>query len=269
MSNVLYCGQCGTSNPDTNKFCGKCGSVLIPPAESQEESGNSDQPKTAKPNACPKCLNNDQIQKLSTIVSAGTLTSSGVATTSGETKLAGDQRHYVQQVGYVGSSTISGNAYSKSSTEINVTEQTALVKKLSLSPIPQEPVLQKIGISKWFVWIFLIVGSIIWTILAEHADFLSPIDNIYEVVIVIVVMFFFGRFLSRTLDRTLFEPQRIKASKQYSLDKSTYDAEFSAWKAAKERWNKMYYCHRDDVIFIPGENVLGTPEQLEALCFKK
>jgi hypothetical protein len=269
MNNVIYCGQCGTSNPDTNKYCGKCGSALPAPIENQAESVNSEQPTPTKPNACPKCMNNDQIQKLSTIVNAGTLTSSGVSTTSGETQINGNQRHYVQKVGYVGSSTISGNAFSKSSTEIYVTEQTTLVKKLSLAPMPQEPVLKKIGMSKWFVWIFLIIGTLVWTIIAENADFLSPIDNIYEVVIVIVAMFFFGRFLSRTLDRTLFEPQRINASKQYSLDESKYEVDISAWKAAKERWNKMYYCHRDDVIFIPGENSLGTPEQLEALCFER
>ena len=27
----------------------------------------------------------------------------------------------------------------------------------------------------------------------------------------------------------------------------------NSWKNALERWNKMYYCGRDDCVFIPGE----------------
>jgi hypothetical protein len=36
---------------------------------------------------------------------------------------------------------------------------------------------------------------------------------------------------------------------------------------ARARWTKLYYCFRDDVVFVPGENVSAPPDQMMALLF--
>ena len=152
VNDKVYCGQCGGANPASNKFCGKCGAILDKLQDLQEKTSSTLPPiPSPHPNACPKCKNIDQIQKLSTIVSAGTRNTSGVSATTGETNLAGDQRHYARGTGYVGSSELSGKAYSTSSTFIDATEKTDLAKRLSPPRKPQEPVLKRHGFAEWMI----------------------------------------------------------------------------------------------------------------------
>jgi hypothetical protein len=34
------------------------------------------------------------------------------------------------------------------------------------------------------------------------------------------------------------------------------------WKAAIERWRRLYYCSRDDVVFLPRERQVSSPEHI-------
>ena len=43
----------------------------------------------------------------------------------------------------------------------------------------------------------------------------------------------------------------------------------SKWENATERWNQLYYCHRDDVIFIPGEGTSSPAEDIKAYLSKQ
>jgi hypothetical protein len=36
---------------------------------------------------------------------------------------------------------------------------------------------------------------------------------------------------------------------------------------ARARWSKLYYCFRDDVVFMPGDGVSAPPDQMMALLF--
>jgi len=40
------------------------------------------------------------------------------------------------------------------------------------------------------------------------------------------------------------------------------------WEIAYKRWEKCYYCHRDDVVFIPGESGYIRPSELEEYCYQ-
>lgn len=49
----MYCGKCGTANPDTSKFCAKCGATLAGETQNvinQQQSFNYQQPERNRPN---------------------------------------------------------------------------------------------------------------------------------------------------------------------------------------------------------------------------
>ena len=40
------------------------------------------------------------------------------------------------------------------------------------------------------------------------------------------------------------------------------------WKKAMERWDRLYYCGRDDCVFIPGENSSASISKMKEYLFK-
>ena len=38
--------------------------------------------------------------------------------------------------------------------------------------------------------------------------------------------------------------------------------EIEVWQQAMERWNQLYFCSRDDVVFVPGENLIVPTSQM-------
>ena len=40
------------------------------------------------------------------------------------------------------------------------------------------------------------------------------------------------------------------------------------WHEARSRWVRLYYCTRDDVIYMPGENRAESPEEVDALLYR-
>jgi len=265
MSGTIYCGQCGNANPASNKFCGKCGAELT---HSQEKTTSALplKPPISHSNACPKCKSIDQIRKLSTIVTSGTRTTSGVSATLGETNLAGSQRHHAQGTGYVGSSELSGKAYSASSTLIDATEQSELAKKLASPRKPKAPELERPEVDDWFIAMFGVVALV--PAIAGAALLAKPWGIIGGIVGFIVGIAISG-FLVIQFASPIFDERREKAEKQFEIEKEKHGKDILAWKKAKQRWETMYYCYRDDIIFVPGENETAIPDQLIGFCYKK
>lgn len=264
MSDVVYCGQCGNENPTSNRFCGKCGATLGNLLE-KLSSVPSLTPLVSHPNICPKCKSIDQIQKLSTIVTAGTRNTSGVSATMEGANLVGSQRHYAQKGGYVGSSELSGKAYSASSTLINATEQSNLAKRLSPPREPQEPELNRPGFGEWYsnavgtVGLVVSIAGLLW--LAKPWGVIGGIVGVIGGMVVSVTLFFLFESL-------VFGSSRKRAKEQFEIEKQKYARDILAWEKAEQRWETMYYCYRDDVVFVPGENAAVTPNHLIAFCYK-
>ena len=40
------------------------------------------------------------------------------------------------------------------------------------------------------------------------------------------------------------------------------------WEQANNRWGQCYYCHRDDVVFIPGEYKYKSLDEFDDLLFQ-
>ncbi len=71
----------------------------------------------------------------------------------------------------------------------------------------------------------------------------------------------------------------VRAGKNKRLQQAEFDrlvqAENSerqrirgAWKIAMDRWNLLYYCGRDDCVFIPGENASASISKMKEYLFK-
>ncbi|HPD41375.1 MAG TPA: zinc ribbon domain-containing protein [Anaerolineae bacterium] len=264
MSDQMYCGQCGSANPASNKFCGKCGAALN---TSQANPSNvSLVQSTLHPNACPICKSIDQIQKLSTIVTSGTRTTAGISSTLEKTDLSGSQRHYVRGTGYVADSELSGKSYSSSSTLIDATEQSNLAKRLSPPSKPQEPVLERPFWGERAEKVIDIAGIAIWLVLAGQATnrwgIIGFIAGSIGAAIVCGLLFWLISYL-------VFGNSQKEAEKQLEIEKGKHAKDVVAWEQAQRRWETIYYCYRDDVIFVPGENRAVTPDHLIELCYRR
>jgi hypothetical protein len=44
--------------------------------------------------------------------------------------------------------------------------------------------------------------------------------------------------------------------------------EMPAWQNAMNRWHSVYYCYRDDVVFVAGEDVAVQPEHAQRLIYE-
>jgi hypothetical protein len=45
-------------------------------------------------------------------------------------------------------------------------------------------------------------------------------------------------------------------------------AQEPSWQEARSRWARLYYCTRDDVVYMPGEKRAESPEQVDALLYR-
>jgi hypothetical protein len=69
----------------------------------------------------------------------------------------------------------------------------------------------------------------------------------------LIIAFFVVRAIFKSIDRTVEKRQREIAEIQ---------AEIPRWEHAMQRWNQLYYCERDDLIFIPSEKTWASREQM-------
>jgi hypothetical protein len=47
-----------------------------------------------------------------------------------------------------------------------------------------------------------------------------------------------------------------------------YPGKAASWRAARDRWNRLYYCSRDDTCFVAGESECCPPEDVAGLLYK-
>lgn len=59
--------------------------------------------------------------------------------------------------------------------------------------------------------------------------------------------------------------RNLKLRNNWELDNEEF---LSPYYGAMNRYELLYYCHRDDVVFIPGEGNAIPPSKLKELCYK-
>ncbi|HEX9414579.1 MAG TPA: hypothetical protein VF916_13825 [Ktedonobacterales bacterium] len=175
------------------------------------------------PVTCPRCGLVDQVQKVSALVTAGVSTGSG----SGAGYMVGS-------FGSSGSiATAYGRMYQQDSHQSLLSER--------LSP-PAEPRLVRawpagftIALIGLFLGVFCSCGiaGLITSLTEEYAPLVCGVLVALPFVAVAGVLLRTGQ-------------QREKRSAE------AWQEEHEQWEAAIGRWFELYYCWRDDVVFVPG-----------------
>jgi predicted RNA-binding Zn-ribbon protein involved in translation (DUF1610 family) len=62
-----------------------------------------------------------------------------------------------------------------------------------------------------------------------------------------------GIFLSLQVKKYYREVTQPQYEQQVRVVKETHEREQDAWRVSLTRWNELYYCYRDDCVFLPGE----------------
>lgn len=257
MSELVYCGQCGHANPETNNYCSKCGSILLTTLEAKNNVHETSE------NACPRCRKADQIQKLSSIVSAGTRETTGSSVTSGTADLVGREEFYNRERRYRGSGTISGVAHSSSTTLLTAKEESELARRLAAPPKPSEPTLAQPGfgglgdkIYGAFAIVFCLVGI---GLLADGGALMGGVGCVLGLIV--------GSLVAVAIENLVFREKRREAQTEYDKRMKEFPHKLAAWERASARWDALYYCYRDDIVFVPGEGEYARPEDVIGYCY--
>ncbi len=182
-------------------------------------------PQSSQAIICPICGKTDDIRKISTIVTQGT------------------------------------SPYSRSNYQI--TAQNLLTHYLQP---PSPPRLKSSGVISWsfilalllLVCILSVIGFIALGVLIGWVDGSTTSSLLIGVVDTYPVELIFRMLLGMEIMvilALLLHAYRgaIRKAKQASLQQENNERH-GRWKQAMDRWNNMYYCYRDDVVFLPGHS---------------
>ena len=273
MEEEVICKKCGNINPSSNTFCGNCGSSLLPQHSEETNSSLINNHQKTNSIACPKCHLTDQIQKLTSIVAAGTHTASGSKISMGVSNLDGKQRHYDNKRDHIGDSNISANIYTSNKTLVNYTETSDLVKKISSPQAPIKPTKEVLGfglsIFRLFIAFFVFFISLkLLTSLSDNIHFLMRLGSFVNIAIILISLYFVYK-VSKFIREKIVEPEKQRVDEEYLEKERMFEKKYKDWERATSRWNAMYYCYRDDVVFIPGIDDSSSPEDVINFCYKK
>lgn len=250
MSDLLsfICPSCGAKieiTPGTNVLeCRYCGTKHIVKGEAGSIIRDSH-------NSCPRCGKNDRVEKVSAICSTQT-------------------QRVVGREEKVEVFTHQGRQYTKTF-EVPVTKIQTSNLAQSLNPPPKPslipvPSAAKSNNYKTF-GIVLIVLSIIAGLPCSLSMLFSQLEQAIEAseifASIMVTVLFCGLPTLLALGVGIFLVMRGKKVKQQKAEDYEKEVErvnneneemMNRWKKATQRWESLYYCFRDDCIFIPGDN---------------
>ena len=239
---TLVCPTCGgklnISSNTTSLVCQNCGNEHLV----RREAGNIILESYAR---CPNCSRNDRVEKVSAIMNWQT------------SKQVGSMP--ITQVQSDGQGRISSSTTYRNFTS---TERTVLAQRLSP---PQQP---SVG-PDWGV--ILIVGSIficglVFTCsLCVGSTFGSQTNSLvtslflcFGLPLLVDVFILIGAMI---LSKKLSADHKKRLIQCATVD-------IPIWQHAMDRWNQLYYCYRDDVVFIPNERRSVPIEQMRNLIYQ-
>jgi hypothetical protein len=181
---------------------------------------------------CPLCKRNDRSEKVSAILKNQTGQSEGVVP---------QQRVYQDS---------KGHSYTQTVNVPVTTVHTSDLARYLASPLPPPAVPIKSGGIN-FLLLFSIIVMFIGIILLFKSNFVLGI--IFALIAV-------GGFF-------LWRSSRRKAQEKTRQQQSDINNGYKKWKQAISRWEKLYYCGRDDIIFIPGEKTSASVADMFAYIY--
>jgi hypothetical protein len=223
------CSSCGGNFDDTFKFCPYCGREKQKPQEPIKV--DMVMRESHSPMECPKCHRVDSISKASAIVQGGTHSINGqipVSYTSHDSEgwhsgTSYESYHATQQ------STLASRLMPPK----KPTKAYSCLVNLAIVPFFFSPIVGMLGLSAAFEPSFD-MGSI------------SRIDFCLGVLLYLVFLIVVWRVC-------------VLIDKPF---KARHAINLAAWEYSMSKWGEIYYCSRDDCIFIPGEGFVYTISHL-------
>ena len=217
------CTGCSANFADTFQFCPYCGKEKPKPQDTLI-------PAQQKPaiNACPVCLLNDRAEKASSIYARDTHHVSGTTTSTNT---------YVDREGHTHQET-SDNPY-------NGTQQSNLAAYLAPPTQPEK----KGACFRYLLVVPAIAGSCIGPVtivnlfIPESREAVEPAGLLFITCVSLIMA-----IVSMWTLYWIF----VITPKTNRTEAKRHEIEFARWQQAMSRWEQLYYCHRDSVVFIPG-----------------
>ncbi|MDX2159899.1 MAG: hypothetical protein SF162_01105 [bacterium] len=194
---------------------------------------------------CPKCGRADAIRKVSSIVSAGTT--------------------QYQSVGY-GAADIEGETHFVD-TYSHGSASTGLANRLSAPRRPGKPwdfgcaavlLTMRVGMS---IAVLAVIGAVsicslplLYESVYRNSNWLILVPILIFAGAVIRLLWWIGSNVAR-------EVGTIRR------DRLNYPSEVERWELAIERWKGLYYCYRDDGVFLPFQTRLISIDDLRAFLY--
>ncbi len=244
---TLTCPNCGgkldfLANA-TSLVCPNCGNEHI-----IRHQGDAFQIEAS--GKCPKCNRNDRVEKVTAILSGQTHTVTG-------TRPVTDV--HTDSEGRVRSST-SYESYSTSQTSV-------LAQRLAPPQKPSAGASCSAMALLYLAFIYgpsLLCGGVVAVFAALSAASSGRSGESFLGVICAIPLFIGGVLLILAAWKSY--QNKMTAQKKRRVQLETVD--LPQWERAMERWSKLYYCHRDDVVFIPGDGKSSSATQTREYIYE-
>jgi len=224
------CEGCGASFANTFQFCPHCG---------REKQVIQDQKVISlSGRECPLCNKDDHVTKITTIIQRETQRISGQLP--------------------VTSTQMDSDGHLRTSTDLSHFSGTSISDLAQKLKPPSKPSLG--CLSKWRYpdTTCLTIGSAIMALALFGFGFSMMIEGDAAAIAGLIGgIAFIGIFLGS------------RKFKQWQSKKGeeALKPEMDRWNYAMSRWDKLYYCSRDDCLYIPGEHVSVPIESMEKILY--
>lgn len=200
---------------------------------------------------CPLCKRNDQAEKASAILNK---------------QISQSEHIEARQQVYTD---MKGRAYTRT---VNVPVQTVQASNLAQRLTP--PCAPNTKSQNWPVILLLLFGILFFVLgsccsLSGILGLLKTSLNSSDFGTRLTNLFAYG-FLPFFLSVGLFflwNFSRRKEKERLQLEQIDINDAYKRWQYAKSRWDKLYYCGRDDVVFIPGEKISAPINDMFKLIY--
>ena len=186
-------------------------------------------------NKCPICQKDDQLIKASAIVQGGTHNISGQVPVS---RTYQDSNGLQERTSY--------ESY-------HATQQSSLAQKLTPPKKPSSPskppIFPLIAVG---IWTLLMLGQAISSILEGYSILYS------------VLMFLGIGLIPLALAYFAYQKNLSNFPKQLA----SANSEIQKWEHAMNRWNRLYYCYRDDCIFVIDSTSYSEPSKMKEYIYQ-
>jgi len=206
---------------------------------------------------CPKCKQTDQIQKVSSIYGLNTkewYESRSTTDSDGSTRTYQERHEAHTTLGLKLKPPQQPPSPAHPGLWYGIGGFVAIILLSALCPVALIPIFFVIPMLAAVPFMPDIPGISTWAIIAV-------VVGLFIVVVVagIAVIVWLGSLVKKRFDRDM---------KNYRDKKAIYDGDdLPRWRRAKERWDQLYYCMRDETVFIPSEDKAIKVDDMEKYLY--